>query len=131
MPNLSQTELSRVLALEPGEDADAAFAEHVMGWSEAETSYGGEYWLSGERLTAKVEYEPTQGNTNNWWAGVEKLRERFAIVISTVADESGRDCWQVLIHDLTNYSKHRHANPAVVLLRAAVEAMYATQEGGK
>lgn len=150
MPNLTRAELDRVLALEAGGDADAAFAELILGWERGwcdRYAYSGDFpippsgmyaiqgWThEGETQCTLGEFQPTQGDAADWWLGVEKLRERgiyleihaepahgqypagYGVLVSLPQNEQPR-----------NFSRH-HANPAIALLRAAAQALYATQQ---
>lgn len=130
MTEITQTELSRVLALDPGEEADAAFARHVMDWEHHISGTTREsLWIKNDSLMAYgPHYKPTQGDANAWWAGVEKLRERFVVNIGADAETYFAD---VATPDFRENFSQMHANPAVSLLRAACEAIYASQEDGK
>lgn len=68
---VTATELSRVLALEPGEDADRAFAQHIMGWQIGRLDPEGDLVYAmpeKHELRSAENFKPTQGDANAWWA---------------------------------------------------------------
>jgi hypothetical protein len=121
MAEITKDQLARILAIEPGEEADTAFATTVMGWERRTVG-----WWSGEALEAIIAgYRPTQGDVSQWWAGVEKLRERFRVIIDI---DKPLYCVSVIVdRETLETFDVEHENPAVALLRAAAEAIYATQ----